>query len=209
MKSRHGQQVITYYIHFSLTLERKDAKNPTFWSFPGRQNACKSLSETQVTVVLQSNWTTVWVFSGVIHNSKYWPKLYFMVAHFTSSRNTCSWLGINPFRNEKYGIWYRKKVLKATKSYITLTSRGLSRHQISSAALDFRSRITEINSFPAIWFAGVIRVFWRCHISTSVTPGRSQVKIVKDFNTELSLSCATRSKNSFRFKMKQNRTEQT
>lgn len=179
---------------------KKRCKENTFWSFPGRQNACKSLSETQVIALLQSNWTTVWVFSGVIHTSKYWPELYFMAAHFTPSRDTCFWLGINPFRNERYRISYGKKVLKATKSYTTLRSRGFSKHQISSAALDFRSRITEINSFLPIWFTGVIQVFWRHHISTSVMLGRSQVKIVKDFNTELSLSCATRSRNCFRFK---------
>lgn len=30
MKPRYGQQVITYYIHFSVTLERKDTKKTLF-----------------------------------------------------------------------------------------------------------------------------------------------------------------------------------
>lgn len=112
-----------------------------------------------------------------------------------SFRNTCFWLEWKIRRNS-----YGKKHLKATKSYITFRNRGFSRH------LEFRSRITEINSFLAISFPRLIRVFWKHGTSTSVMLGRSQAKIVKDFNTELSLSCATMSRNSFRFEMKQNRT---
>lgn len=53
-----------------------------------------------------------------------------------------------------------------------------------------------------IWFPRFFQVSWRCHIGTAVKLQRSQVKIVKDFNTELGLSCGTRSRNSFRFKIK-------
>lgn len=88
MEPRHGQQVITYYIHISLTLERKDTKKTLFeGSLANKMLANHFLKHKSLQCCSQTG-QQYGSFQELYITLKYWPELYFMVAHFTSFRNT-------------------------------------------------------------------------------------------------------------------------